>query len=302
MSKETKNTASAAIAGEPIKVKKKSQIVEVWTRLCRSKTAMVGLGIVVLLLLMVIFAGTIYDYEDVVIKQNIAERLQSPSSAHPFGTDETGRDILARIMHGGRMSLGISFISVICSLAVGGFLGAVAGFFGGKLDMLIMRFMDILLAIPGTLFAITIVAALGPSTINLVIALAISGTPGFSRIVRGAVLTVKDVEYIEAARAIGAKNGTLIMSHVLPNRMAPIIVQTTLNVASVILTTAGLSFLGLGIQPPRPEWGGMLSSGRAYIRDYSYITFFPGFAIMITILSLNLLGDGLRDALDPRLK
>lgn len=298
-----KETAAKVVEINGIKVvKKKSQIADIWKRLCRSKTAMIGLAIVVLLLLMVIFAGVIYDYDTVVIKQDVANRLQAPSGAHPFGTDETGRDILARVMHGGRMSLGISFVSVIFSLTAGGFFGAVAGFFGGKADMIIMRFMDILLAIPGTLLAITIVASLGASTGNLIIALAISGTPSFSRIVRGAVLTVKDVEYIEAARAIGAKNGTLIKSHVLPNCMAPILVQTTLNVASVILTTAGLSFLGLGIQPPRPEWGGMLSSGRAYIRDYSYITFFPGFAIMITILSLNLLGDGLRDALDPRLK
>lgn len=298
-----KETAVKVVEVNGVKVaKKKSQVADIWKRLCRSKTAMIGLAIVVLLILMVAFAGVIYDYDTVVIKQDVPNRLQSPSSAHPFGTDETGRDILARVMHGGRMSLGISFVSVIFSLTAGGFFGAVAGFFGGKADMIIMRFMDILLAIPGTLLAITIVASLGASTGNLIIALAISGVPSFSRIVRGAVLTVKDVEYIEAARAIGAKNGTLIMSHVLPNCMAPILVQTTLNVASVILTTAGLSFLGLGIQPPRPEWGGMLSSGRAYIRDYSYITFFPGFAIMITILSLNLLGDGLRDALDPRLK
>ncbi len=282
--------------------KKKGQMADVWRRLKRNKTAMLGLVIVVLLILMMIFAGVLFNYDTVVIKQDITQRLQSPSAAHPFGTDEMGRDIMARIFHGSRASLLISFISVVFSLTAGGFLGAVAGFFGGKTDTIIMRIMDIFLAIPGILLAITIVAALGPSTFNLIIALTISYIPGFARITRGAVLTVKDVEYIEAARAIGAKNGTIIMSHILPNCFGPIMVQTTLNVASVILTTAGLSFLGLGIQAPRPEWGAMLSGGRTYIRDYSYITMFPGFSIMITILSLNLLGDGLRDALDPRLK
>jgi len=295
MSKEKKNTAAAAEAGS---AKKHGQMYDVWRHLRRNKGAMVGLAIVILLILMVIFAG----YDTVVIKQDISQRLQSPSASHPFGTDELGRDILSRIFHGARMSLGISFVAVCFSLVVGGLLGSVAGFFGGKLDMVIMRCMDILLAIPNILLAITIVAALGASNLNLIIALTISSVPGFSRIVRGAVLTVRDSEYIEAARAIGAKNARIILSHVLPNCMGPILVQTTLNVGSVILSTAGLSFLGLGVQAPRPEWGAMLSSGRTYIRDYSYITMFPGCMIMITILSLNLLGDGLRDALDPRLK
>ena len=301
MSKEKKNTA-AAVPAEVVNGKKHGQMYQVWTHLKRNKTAMLGLAIVVLLILMVIFAGVLFDYDNVVIKQDITQRLQSPSGAHPFGTDEMGRDILARIFHGARMSLGISVVAVAFSLVVGGVLGSMAGYFGGKIDMVIMRCMDILLAIPNILLAITIVAALGASNMNLIIALTISGVPGFSRIVRGAVLTVRDSEYIEAARAIGAKTSTIIASHVLPNCMGPILVQTTLNVASVILSTAGLSFLGLGVQPPRPEWGAMLSGGRTYIRDYSYITMFPGCMIMITILSLNLLGDGLRDALDPRLK
>jgi peptide/nickel transport system permease protein len=282
--------------------KKRSQTAEVWKRLSKNKAAVIGLIIVVLLLLMVIFADALYNYNDVVIKQNIKERLQTPSWSHPFGTDELGRDIMARIVHGGRMSLSISLISVTFALFAGGLLGAITGYFGGKIDMIIMRIMDIFLAIPATLLAITIVAALGPSTINLIIALAISNVPSFSRIVRGSVLMVRDVDYIEAARAIGATNKTIILEHILPNSFAPVLVQTTLSVAMMILTTAGLSFLGLGVQVPTPEWGFMLSSGRNYIRDYSYMTLFPGLAIMITILSLNLLGDGLRDALDPRLK
>ncbi len=251
---------------------------------------------------MVIFADVLYNYDSVVIKQNIPERLQGPSINHPFGTDEFGRDILARIVHGGRMSIAISFISVAASLFLGGILGALAGYFGSHTDMVIMRVMDVFLAIPPTLLAITIVAALGPSTVNLVIALAVSNVPLFSRIVRGSVLMVRDQEFVEAARAIGANDSTIIFDHIIPNSFAPVLVQTTLSVAIVILTTAGLSFLGLGVQPPTPEWGFMLSSSRNYIRDYGYMTLFPGLAIMVTILSLNLLGDGLRDALDPRLK
>lgn len=282
--------------------KKQSQLVEVWKRLLRNKTAILGLIIVSTLILLALFAPLMFDYDGVVIKQNIKERLQTPSSAHPFGTDEMGRDIFARVIYGGRNSLFISFLAVSISLSIGGVIGSIAGFFGGAIDMITMRFMDVLSAIPGNLLAITLVASLGPSTMNLIIALSISGIPNFSRIVRGAVLTVRDVEYIEAARAIGAKNYIIIKDHVLPNCMAPIIVQTTLNIASVILTTAGLSFLGLGVQAPAPEWGAMLSNGRTFIRDHSYMTMFPGLAIMSTILSLNLLGDGLRDALDPRLK
>ncbi len=282
--------------------KKQSQLVEVWKRLLRNKTAILGLIIVSTLILLALFAPLMFDYDGVVIKQNIKERLQTPSSTHPFGTDEMGRDIFARVIYGGRNSLFISFLAVSISLSIGGVIGSIAGFFGGAIDMITMRFMDVLSAIPGNLLAITLVASLGPSTMNLIIALSISGIPNFSRIVRGAVLTVRDVEYIEAARAIGAKNYIIIKDHVLPNCMAPIIVQTTLNIASVILTTAGLSFLGLGVQAPAPEWGAMLSNGRTFIRDHSYMTMFPGLAIMSTILSLNLLGDGLRDALDPRLK
>ncbi len=284
------------------KYKKKSQMGEIWHRLKKNKTAILGLIVFLLLILMALLAPVLYDYDTQVIKQNIPTRLMPPSAAHPFGTDEMGRDIMARVVYGSRMSLFIGFAAVSVSLLVGGFLGAISGYYGGTLDNVIMRFMDILLAIPGTLLAITIVAALGPSIFNLIIALSVSYIPNFARVVRGPVLTVRDVEFVEAAKAIGAKTRTIIFSHVLPNSMAPVIVQTTLNVASVILTIAGLSFLGLGIQPPMPEWGAMLSSGRTYIRDQSYMTLFPGLAIMLTILSLNLLGDGLRDALDPRLK
>ena len=296
------SNASAKNVNAPADIKKKSQFVEVWKRLCRNKTAVLGLVIVALLTLMAILSPILIDYETQVIKTNYSEALQAPSANHWFGTDEMGRDILLRVMYGSTVSLSIGVVTVAVSLTVGLILGAAAGYFGGKTDMIIMRIMDIFLAFPGTLLAICIVASLGNSIPNLVIAQAVSSIPTFSRVVRGAVITARDADYVEAARAIGAKDATIIFHEVLPNSLAPIIVQTTLQVASVILSIAGLSFIGLGIPAPRPEWGAMLSGARAYIRDYSYMCLFPGLAIMTTILSLNLLGDGLRDALDPRLR
>ncbi|GAB6110016.1 ABC transporter permease [Fusibacter bizertensis] len=284
------------------KYKKQNQLKEIWRRLKKNKTSVLGLIIIGLIIFLSLLSGVIYDYDKDIINQNISERLQFPTLEHPFGTDELGRDIFARILYGSRTSLSIGFITVAISLTVGGILGAISGFYGGYVDNVIMRVMDVFLAIPGTLFAITIVAALGTSTVNLMIALSISSVPSFARIVRSSVMTVRDVEFIEAARAIGANNFRIITQHVIPNSLAPVIVQTTLSVATIILTIAGLSFLGLGVSAPQPEWGAMLSSARTYMREYWYMTLFPGLAIMITILSLNLLGDGLRDALDPRLK
>lgn len=286
---------------EETQYKRKSMAKDVWMRLLKNKAAMAGLVILILLSLTAIFADFIVGY-DVAVSQNVVNKLQSPSREHWMGTDALGRDIFARVIHGSRISLSVGLVAVAGSLIAGGFFGAVAGFYGGRLDNLIMRCTDVFLAIPGTLLSITIVAALGPNMINMVIALTISGVPGFARIIRASVITIKDQEYIEAARSIGARDSTILLSHVLPNCIAPIIVQVTLKVAGIILATAGLSFLGLGAQPPTPEWGSMLSGGRTYIRDYSFITFFPGLAIILTVLSLNLLGDGLRDALDPRLK
>lgn len=282
--------------------KKRSQLAEVWRRLKKNRMAMMGLFIIFLLLLMVIFADVMYNYDEVVIKQNVANRMQPPSSEHWLGTDEFGRDILARIVHGSRVSLAVGVIAVAISLAIGGTLGAVAGYYGGVLDNVIMRIMDIFLAVPSLLLSMTIVAALGPSMVNLMLAISISSMPGYARIVRSSVLTVKDQEFVEAARCIGSRDWQIILFQIIPNCMAPIIVQATLKVAGAILSTSSLSFLGLGVKPPAPEWGSMLSGGRAYLRDAWYITMFPGLAIMITILALNLFGDGLRDALDPKLK
>ena len=282
--------------------KKRSQWVEVWRRLKRNKMAVLGLIILIILVLLAVFADVIANYDNVVIKQNLAHRLQGPSAAHWLGTDEFGRDIFARLVHGTRVSLQVGIVAVGISIVIGGILGAVAGYYGGKLDNTIMRIMDIFLAVPSILLAIAIVSALGPSIINLMLAISISSVPSYARIVRASVLSIRDQEFIEAAKAIGASNTRIIFRHIIPNSLAPVIVQATLGEASAILSTAGLSFIGLGIQPPAPEWGSMLSGGRQYLRYAWWVTTFPGVAIMITILSLNLLGDGLRDALDPRLK
>lgn len=280
--------------------KKTSMLMDVWKRLKRNKLAMVGLVIIAVLILTAIFADLIAPYP--YAKQELKAALQVPSKAHIFGTDEFGRDIFSRIVYGSRISLEVGFIAVGISVVVGGFLGAIAGYYGNVIDNVIMRFVDILLSIPQILLAISIVAALGPGLINLMIAVGISSIPGYARIVRASVLSIKDQEFVEAAKAAGSSDIRIIFKHIIPNCLAPIIVQATLGVATAILTAAGLSFIGLGIQPPTPEWGSMLSGGRGYIRDYAYMTLFPGLAIMITILGLNILGDGLRDALDPKLK
>lgn len=280
--------------------KKTSKLSEVWKRLKKSKLALVGLAIIVILIFMAIFANIIAPYP--YAKQNLAASLQFPSAKHIFGTDEFGRDIFSRIIYGSRISLEVGFIAVSISVVIGGMIGAAAGYYGNKIDNILMRFMDVLLSIPQILLAISIVAALGPGLVNLMIAVGISSIPAYARIVRASVLTVKDQEFVEAAKAAGSSNWRIIFKHIIPNCLAPIIVQSTLGVAGAILTAAGLSFIGLGIQPPTPEWGSMLSDGRSYIRDYSYMTLFPGLAIVIVIFGLNVLGDGLRDALDPKLK
>lgn len=282
--------------------KKRSMALEIWRRLRKNKMAMLGLVILVMLALTAIFADVIADYDTKVIAQDIKNRLQGPSMEHWCGTDEFGRDIFARLVHGSRVSLVVGMISVSISLLMGGALGAIAGYYGGRVDNVIMRIMDIFLAVPSILLAMTIVAALGTSLINVMLAIGVSGIPGYARIVRASVMSIKDQEFVEASRAIGAKSPTTIFREILPNCLAPIIVQATLSVAGAILSTASLSFIGLGVQPPSPEWGAMLSGGRNYLRDALHLTLFPGLAIVITILALNLLGDGLRDALDPRLK
>lgn len=277
-------------------------------RFKKNKLATAGL-IFILILTLVALGTMVIDlvthqnfYDNYVIKQNLRNRLQAPTMAHIFGTDEFGRDMFFRMIWAIRYSLFMGTVAIFLSTVVGGFLGAVSGYYGGRLDDIIMRCMDVLLAIPSMLFAIAIVAALGPSIINVLIAIAISYVPTFARTVRASVLTIKDQEFIEAARAIGSSDRRIIFKHIIPNSMAPLIVQATLGVAGAILSIAGLSFLGLGIQPPTPEWGAMLSNARTYIRNSWHITVVPGVGIMLTILALNVIGDGFRDALDPKLK
>ena len=286
----------------PAKKKKRSGS-DFWRRFKRNRSAVLGMIILCVIVTLVICADLFYSYDDVAIKMNVSQRLIPPfSQGHILGTDDLGRDLAARILHGDRRSLVISFSSVAFALVVGSIIGAVSGYYGGVLDNVIMRIIDILMAIPMTMLAIVIVAALGPSQFNMILALSIAQVPTFARVMRGQVLTVRNTEYIEAARAIGTKDAAIIAEHIVPNVLSPIIVQIAIRAAAAIINTATLSFLGLGISAPTPEWGAMLSAGRNYIRDYSYLTFIPGLAMMLTILSLNLLGDGLRDTLDPRLR
>lgn len=287
---------------QAVKKRKKSQLAMTWKRLRKNKTAVAGLVILAVLCILIISAGFLFDYDTDVIRQNASQRLQPPSGQHWMGTDEAGRDILARVIYGTRVSLPVAVGTIAMACAVGGLLGAVAGYGSKKVDNVIMRIMDVFLAIPSILMAMAIVAALGNSMMNLMIAIAVSNVPPFARIVRASVITIKNEEYIEAERAIGASDLRIIFSHVIPNALAPIIVQTTTCIAGSILAIAGLSFIGLGIQPPTPEWGSMLSTGRQFIRHAWWVCAFPGLAIMVSILSLNLFGDGLRDALDPKLK
>lgn len=285
-----------------VRPKKNGQLFEVWRRFKRNKMAIFGLVIFILLCLVALTAPLFFDYQKDVLGIDVMQRLQQPSSVYWFGTDDMGRNIFARVLWGARLSLFIGLTSATFALLLGGFFGTIAGYFGGRLENIIMRSMDVFQAIPATLLAISIAAALGPSTINVIIAISVSFCPSFARVARAPILIVRQAEYIEAAKSIGAKSRTIILNEIIPNCLAPIIVQTTLSVAIMILITSGLSFLGLGVQPPEPEWGSMLAASRSHIRDNSYMALFPGLAIMITILSLNLLGDGLRDALDPRLK
>lgn len=280
----------------------RSQMAEVWHQFRRNKGAMVGSAVVLLIVFIALFSDVFLDYDTQVVGQNLVDRLQWPSAKHWFGTDELGRDIFFRVLYGTRFSCSVGLVAVTIGLLLGVTLGAIAGFYGGWIEELIMRSTDILSAVPNMLLAIVIVSVLGQSIWNLMLAVGITSVPEFVRITRAAVLTVRNQEYVEASKAIGLTNRKIIFKHILPNCLSPIIVQATLRVASAIISASSLSFLGLGVPAPSPEWGALLSGGRKYIRDYSYMTLFPGLAIMITVLALNMMGDGLRDSLDPKLK
>ena len=275
-----------------------SRSQDFWRQFKKNKLAVFGLVLLGVMILLCILAPvlTSYGYAD----QALVDRFQLPSSNHLLGTDEFGRDILSRILYGGRLSFLIGLGSMAVSLLLGTFLGALAGFFEGPLDAFIMRIMDMLLAIPQLVLAIAIAAALGGGIGNVILAVSISSLPGYARIMRASVLSVKKQEYIEAAQTTGASLGRLLLVHILPNCLGPLIVQATLGVGVSILSAASLSFIGVGITPPTPEWGAMLSTGRAYIRDYPHLTLFPGLAIALSIFALNVLGDGIRDAFDPK--
>jgi len=269
-------------------------------RFARNKSALAGLSLVLILVVLAVLAPWLspYAYE----KIDIINAFAKPSFAHPFGTDDLGRDILSRMMYGGRYSLSIGIFSVIISAAFGIFAGSVAGYFGGQIDNIIMRLIDILQSFPQILLAIVISAALGTGYDKCIIALGISGIPVFTRMMRANILTIRSMEYIEAATSINCRDSRIIMKHVIPNAFSPLIVQISLSLAYSILSAASLSFIGLGVQPPNPEWGAMLSAGRNYITNYPHMVLFPGLYIMICVLAFNIIGDALRDALDPKLK
>lgn len=267
-------------------------------RFARSKGVVVGAGILLVLALIALSATVISPAEPNAVAPR--EALQAPSLSHWFGTDQYGRDLLSRVLYGTRLSLLVGFISVSIALVAGTIIGLIAGYYGRWVDAILMRFVDVMLAFPGILLALGLVSILGPSLPNLMIAVGVSSVPAYARLVRGSVLSAKENVYVDAARVVGCGDGTIMRRHVLPNVVAPIIVLGTLGVASAILSAAALSFLGLGSQPPTPEWGRMLSEGRNYLREQWWIATFPGLAIMITVLAMNLLGDGLRDTLDPR--
>jgi peptide/nickel transport system permease protein len=295
-------TATMAEIDLKKKLKKKGRGQEIWRRFKKNRTAMAGMFIFVFIVLVMVFADMIVSY-NAAVTQKISNRFIPPGSAgHPFGTDNFGRDILARIVHGSRNSLLMGIGAVVIGIVIGGLLGSIAGFYGGAIDSFIVRTMDTVMCIPLMLLVLSIVAALGASLVNVLIAMMIANVPHYIRIVRAAVLSVAGQDYIEAARACGTPSFLIILKHVIPNAIGPIIVQATMAVGTMIIHAAGISFLGMGIQPPTPEWGAMLNEAKNYMVDYPYTVIFPGLSIGLTALSLNLMGDGLRDALDPKLR
>jgi peptide/nickel transport system permease protein len=292
----------AVVSAEPARAPRvaASPWVAARRRFVRSATGMAGVIVLLAILLIASFAWLVSPYDP--IKQDFRAQNDPPSLAHLMGGDDLGRDVLSRVIWGARVSLQAGAIAASIALVLGSTLGMIAAFYGGRVDAIVMRSMDVMLAFPYLLLAITVVAILGPGLLTAMIAIGIVYIPGYARVVRGAVLVVRSREYVEAATALGASDPRVMWHHVLPNVMAPVIVQVTLNVGTAIIDTAGLSFLGLGTQPPTPDWGNMLSAGRSYVIDSPWIATFPGLAILVTVLAFNLMGDALRDAFDPRLR
>lgn len=280
--------------------KGRSLWADAWRRLKKNPTAMFGLYLIIFLLIVALFAPMIAPYDPFQI--NLIETVKAPSKAHWFGTDYYGRDILSRVIYGTRISMTVGFVVQLITLVIGVTFGAIAGYFGGKIDMILMRIVDVIMSFPGLLFIIAVRVALGPGLFNVFIAMSIVGWTGKARIVRSQVLAIRETEFIEAARALGASTPKIIIRHILPNCMAPMIVSVTMGIAGAIMSEAGLSFLGLGVQEPIPSWGSIVNEGLPYLRVAPWYTLFPGLAIAMLVLAFNLLGDGLRDALDPKLK
>ncbi len=272
----------------------------VYKRLKKNRAAIIGGYLILFFIMVAIFGPFLTEHDPVRVDYSL--KLLSPSSEHWFGTDHNGRDVFTRIIHGMSITLYIGFLSVILGILVGVPIGVFAGYYGKMVDTLFMRFIDVLLAFPGILLAIALVSVLGGSINNVILAVGVFSVPGFARIVRGSTMAVKKLEYIDAVRALGASDFRIIFLHILPNIISPIIVQATIRIAIAILIASGLSFLGLGAQPPTPEWGAMLSQGRSYMFDHPHVALFPGLAIVTVVLAFNLFGDGLRDAFDPKTK
>jgi peptide/nickel transport system permease protein len=289
-----------AMADIPARRKKQSRIGEIWRRLKKNKAAVISLFVIIIVILVAVFAEYIapYPYDQVDFNKS----FHPPSRENLLGTDRLGRDVLSRIIYGSQQSLQLGVLAVAISASLGIFIGAIAGYYGGWTDNLIMRALDIYQSIPMFLLAVTLAAVMGPSLHNAILAIGISMIGGPARLMRASILTVREMEYVEAARAINAGNARIIRKHIMPNAIAPLIVSTTMSIGMCILAGAGLSFIGLGAQPPIPEWGALVNEARGVMRDHGNLALYPGVMIMVTVLAFNLLGDGLRDALDPRLK
>ena len=292
--------AEAIAVTKTTKIKKQSEFVRVFKELAKNKTAMLGLIILIIEVILAILAPVIAPYDYTAM--DIVAAQQGPTMAHWFGTDELGRDIFSRVLYGARYSISMGVLAVIISTTIGMTIGSIAGYFGGWVDNLIMRLLDIIQSLPAMLLSIVLSAVLGPGYFNTILALSVNGMPASARMLRAQMMKVRGNEYIEAAQSINCSKFRIIVRHMIPNSFSPNIVQATMAIAHMIVMAASLSFIGLGIQPPTPEWGAMLTGARQFIRQCPHMVIFPGLAIAVTVLAVNLMGDGLRDALDPKLK
>ena len=292
--------AEAATVVKTARPKKQSEFVRVFKELRKNSTAMLGLCILLVEIILVILAPVIAPYDYTAM--DIVAAQQGPSAAHWFGTDELGRDIFSRVLYGGRYSISMGVLAVMISTTVGMTIGAIAGYFGGKVDNILMRLLDVIQSLPAMLLSIVLSAVLGPGYFNTILALSVNGMPASARMLRAQMMKVRGNEYIEAAQSINCSKFRIIVRHMIPNSFSPNIVQATMSIAHMIVMAASLSFIGLGVQPPTPEWGAMLTGARQFIRQCPHMVIFPGLAIAVTVLAVNLMGDGLRDALDTKLK